>query len=155
MSSQPKSVSFETTLHQTGRKTGIVVPPDLIKQLGAGQRPPVIVELNGYEYRTTVGVMNGEHMVSVSAAVRKDTGLQGNDTVQVKLARADGPRPVEIPDDLEASLVANPPARPFFDTLSNSLQRFHIDNINGAKTPETRQRRIDKSISLFLEGKKR
>ena len=155
MASQPKSVSFETTLHQTGRNTGIVVPPNLIKELGAGQRPPVIVVLNGYEYRTTVGMMGGKHMVSVSAAVRKDTGLQGNDPVQVKLALADGPRPVEIPDDLEAALAVDPSARAFFDTLSNSLQRFHIDNINGAKTPETRQRRIDKSISLFLEGKKR
>jgi uncharacterized protein YdeI (YjbR/CyaY-like superfamily) len=35
------------------------------------------------------------------------------------------------------------------------MQRFHADNISGAKTPETRQRRIDKSIALFLEGKKR
>ena len=43
----------------------------------------------------------------------------------------------------------------FFATLSNSLQRYHLDNINGAKTAETRQRRIEKAISLFREGKKR
>ena len=39
--------------------------------------------------------------------------------------------------------------------LSNSLQRYHVDNINGAKASETRQRRIDKAISLFGQGKQR
>ncbi len=52
-------------------------------------------------------------------------------------------------------MAAHEPTRAFFDALPNSLQRFHIDNINGAKTEATRERRIDKSISLFLEGKKR
>ena len=39
--------------------------------------------------------------------------------------------------------------------LSNSLQRYHIDNIEGAKTAETRARRIDKAIGLFVAGKAR
>jgi len=38
---------------------------------------------------------------------------------------------------------------------ASSLQRHHIDNISAAKTAETRQRRIDKTISLFQQGKKR
>jgi bacteriocin resistance YdeI/OmpD-like protein/uncharacterized protein DUF1905 len=155
MAAQPKSVSFKTRLHQTGNNTGIVVPPASMVELGAGKRPPVLVELNGYTYRSTVGVMGGKHMVSVSAAVRKETGLKGNDPVSVTLTLADSPRPVEIPEDLETAFARNKPARAFFNSLSNSLQRFHIDAINGAKTPETRHRRIDKSISLFLEGKKR
>lgn len=45
--------------------------------------------------------------------------------------------------------------RSFFDSLSNSLQRYHIDNVEAAKTPETRQRRIVKAIALFRQGKKR
>ncbi len=155
MSAQAKSVSFETTLLQTGNNTGIVIPAELIAELGAGRRPAVIADLNGYRYQSTVGVMGGKHMLSVSAAIRKDTGLKGNDAVRVTLSLADGPRPVEIPNDLKAAFSVNEPARAFFETLSNGLQRYHIDNINGAKTPETRQRRIDKVIGLFLEGKKR
>ena len=42
----------------------------------------------------------------------------------------------------------------FFAKLSSSLQRYHVDNINAAKTAETRQRRIDKAISLFRQGKR-
>jgi uncharacterized protein YdeI (YjbR/CyaY-like superfamily) len=62
---------------------------------------------------------------------------------------------VEVPADFAAAMEESVPARQFFDGLSNSLQRYHVDNINAAKAPETRQRRIDKSVALFLEGKQR
>jgi len=75
MVTSPRTVTFDTTLTATGNNTGIVVPAELIEQLGAGRRPAVTVEVNGYSYPNTVGVMDGEHMVSVSAAVRKATGL--------------------------------------------------------------------------------
>jgi hypothetical protein len=154
-SSKPKSVTFTTTIQQTGNNTGIVVPPGLLAELDAGRRPQVHVDVNGYRYRTTVGVMGGNHLVSVSAAVRAATGLKGNDAVRVTLSIAETPPAIEVPPDLEAAFKSNKPARAFFTTLSNSVQRFHIDHINGAKTAETRQRRIDKSVSLFLEGKQR
>jgi hypothetical protein len=154
-SPRPKTATFETTLAATGNNTGIVVPADVIDALGAGKRPPVLVDLNGYEYRNTVAVMGGTAMVSVSAAVRAATGLAGGDRITVKLTVADTPRPVDIPPDFAAAFAAAPEARTFFDALSNSVQRYHIDNINGAKTAETRERRIDKSIALFLDGKPR
>ena len=47
------------------------------------------------------------------------------------------------------------PARQFFDGLSNSLQRYHVDNVNAAKAPETRKRRIDKAVALFVAGQQR
>ena len=149
------SVTFETTVAVSGNNTGIVVSDEVIEKLGAGRRPAVIVNLNGYEYRNTVGVMGGKHMISISAAVRKDTGLTGGDPIRVALKVADGPREVGMPDDFAAALAAAPDARAFFDKLSNSLQRYHVDNVTGAKTAETRQRRIDKAIALFLEGKQR
>ena len=56
-----------------GNNTGIVVPEEVIDQPAAGKRPPVLVNVNGYEYRNTVGVMGGKHIISPSAAVGKDT----------------------------------------------------------------------------------
>jgi hypothetical protein len=148
-------VSFETTLSAFGNNTGIVVPPELIDQLGAGRRPPVSVELNGYVFRTTVGVMSGQHLVGVSAAIRKETGLGAGDAVRVSLAVETTPRAVGVPDDLAAAFRDHPAAGAFFETLANSLQRYHVDNINGAKTDTTRQRRVDKAIELFLAGRPR
>jgi len=150
-----QSTTFETVLSGSATKTGIVVPPEAITELGAGKRPPVHVDVNGYEYRSTVAVMGGQYLVGVNADVRAASGLQAGDAVRVTLTVADTPREVVIPDDLAARLSEDEPVRLFFSALSNSLQRYHIDTINAARTPETRQRRIDKAVALFREGRKR
>lgn len=149
------SVTFETTVAATGNNTGIVVPDEVIQRLGAGRRPPVAVEVNGYQYRYTVGVMGGRHMIGISAAIRKATGLSGGDPIWVTLTVVDAPRDVHLPDDFAAALAAEPVAEAYFDNLSNSLQRYHIDNVTSAKAPETRNRRIEKAVALFLVGNQR
>jgi uncharacterized protein YdeI (YjbR/CyaY-like superfamily) len=60
-----------------------------------------------------------------------------------------------MPSDFRRALKQAPAAAAFFDGLPNSLQRYHADLVSGAKTEETRQRRINKAIALFLAGKKR
>ena len=155
MAAEPSSVTFETTVAVTGNNTGIVVPEEAIEQLASGKRPPVLVNVNGYEYRNTVAVMGGKHMISISAAVRKATGLQGGDPIRVTLVVADAPREVSIPADFAAALAADGQASAFFGGLSNSMQRYHVDNITAAKSADTRQRRIDKAMALFRAGKQR
>lgn len=155
MPDDPPTVSFTTKLTAFGNNTGVVVPIHVLDQLGAGKRPPVDVDLNGYSYRSTIGAMKGQALISVSAAIRKETGLSAGDPIEVTLVLNDTARTVDIPDDFAAELRNNPGTDRFFADLSNSLQRYHIDQIEGAKTDETRRRRIDKAIGLFLEGKKR
>jgi Domain of unknown function (DUF4287)/Bacteriocin-protection, YdeI or OmpD-Associated/Domain of unknown function (DUF1905) len=147
--------TFTTTLSGDASKTGIVIPDAVIAKLGAGSRPAVAVTINGFDYRSTVAVMGGQHMVGVSAAIRKEAGLVAGDAITVTLSVATTPRDVVVPPDFANALAASPPARAFFDALANSLQRFHVDTINDAKTDETRQRRIAKAVELFLAGKKR
>ena len=149
------AVVFETRIVAIGNNTGIEVPPEVIERLGAGKRPPVVVDVNGYAYRSTVGVMGGKHMISVSAAIRKETGLAGGDTVRVALQLAETPRPVDIHPDFAAALSAHDTASAFFSTLPNSLQRYHADSINAAKTEATRQRRIEKTVALLAARKRR
>jgi hypothetical protein len=151
----PKTATFETTVAAQGNNTGIVVPDQVIDQLAVGKRPPVIVNVNGYEYRYTVAVMGGKHMIGISAAIRKATGLKGGDPIRVTLTVADTAREVNVPDDFAAALAADGRVGGFFEKLSNSMQRYHVDNINAAKSDETRQRRIEKAISLFRDGKQR
>ena len=146
--SKPPSVRSVTTPGSRYRR-------DVIDQLASGKSPAVVVNVNGYEYRNTVGVRSGTFLISLSAAVRKATGLKGGDPIAVTLTLAEGPRPVDMSEDFGSALDANPEARAFFDGLSNSLQRYHCDNINGAKTDDTRQRRIAKAVDLFLAGKQR
>mgnify|MGYP000420098998 CR=1 FL=1 len=155
MTTTPSTVSFDTELTAFGNNTGIVVPPEVINELDAGKRPAVDVDLNGYKFRSTIGVMAGRSLISVSAAIRKDTGLAAGDPINVTLTPNDTSREVSIPEDFATAMRGNAGTERFFAALPNSLQRYHIDQIVSAKTDETRQRRIDKAIGLFLEGKKR
>src|SRR3954451_9563585 len=78
-STEPRSEYFETTLAASGNNTGIVVPDGVIERLGAGKRPPVVVDVNGHEYRSTVAVMGGRYLIGFPAAHRAATGLAGGD----------------------------------------------------------------------------
>lgn len=98
------SAEFHTTVVAAGNNTGIVVPDEVIQRLGAGHRPPVDVSLNGYAFRYTIGVMGGKHMIGISAAIRKETGLKGGDPIEVVIALAESPREVTLPGDFAGAL---------------------------------------------------
>lgn len=140
-------MQFTTTV-LLARKTatGLPVPSDVIDALGAGKRPPVVVTLDGgYTYRSTVGVMNEQFLVPLSAEHRAAAGLEAGDTVEVRIEVDAQPRVVDVPADLAAALHGAG-VRAAFDTLSNSRQRAIVDPVEQAKAPETRQRRIEKAV---------
>jgi hypothetical protein len=66
LAAEPSSVTLDTTVAVTGKQHRDRVPEEAIEQLGAGKRPPVLVTVEGYEYRNTVGVMGGTHMAGIS-----------------------------------------------------------------------------------------
>ena len=138
---------FETTMLLSGNNTGIEVPPDVIEALGAGRKPAVTVSVNGYEYRSTVAVMGGRHLIPFSSDKRAATGIQGGDPIVVDVEVDTAPRTVEVPDDLAAALEATPGARAAFDALSPSAGKAHVTNVESAKAPETRQRRVDAIVA--------
>jgi hypothetical protein len=149
------SATFSTHLWADGNNTAVEVPAAVIEKLAAGKRPGVIVKVNTYEYRSTVAVMGGKYLIPFAAAHRKASGISAGEPIEVKLTLAQGPRAVDMPADFRKALKQEPAAAAFFEALPNSLQRYHADLVNGAKTEETRQRRIDKAVALFLAGKKR
>lgn len=149
-------MKFRTTIQQSGKTaTGFQVPDELVQGLGAGRRPAVTVTINGYTYRSSVAVMGGENWVGVSAENRAGAGVSGGDEVDVELQLDTAPREVSVPADLASAFDAEPAARATFDGLSYSNKRWHVLSIEGAKTDETRQRRIAKSIELLRAGKAR
>lgn len=147
-------MKFKTTIKQTGKNTtGIELPPEIIEALGSGKRPPVQVTLGAYTYRSTVASMDGVYMISVSEEVRRNAGVAGGDAVEVTLELDHAPREVNIPDDFASALDQNATAKKFFEGLSYSNKRRFVMGIEDAKTPETRQRRIDKAINTLRAEK--
>jgi hypothetical protein len=138
---------FETELLLTGeRNTGIEVPAELVEALGAGKRPPVVVTVNGFEYRSTIAPMGGKFLIPFSSDKRAATGLGGGDAIVVDLELDTAPRTVEPPDDFAAALDAAG-ARDAWERLAPSHKKAHVTAIEQAKAAETRQRRVDKAVA--------
>ena len=147
---------FRTTVQQTGKTAmGFEVPPSVVKALGAGKRPPVSVTINGYTYRNTVAVMGGVFMIGVAAEHRAPAGIVGGEDVDVDLELDTAPREVQVPPELASALDAEPSARATFDRLSYSNKSWHTLQVTGTSNPETRARRIAKSIAALKEGRVR
>lgn len=137
-----------------GDTAGFVIPDAVVEAFGQGKRPKVMVTINGgFSYPNTVAVMGGQYMIGISKERRKLAGVTPGETIEVTLELDTAPRVMEVPTDRQKALNANKAAKAYFATLSYSNQRRHIDPINDAKTPETRARRIEKSVALFAEGK--
>jgi hypothetical protein len=149
-------VRFRATIEQGGKTaTGIQVPEEVIQALGSGKRPAVTVTINGYTYRSTVAVLGGRYMVGVSAEHRAGAGVAGGEVVEVDVDLDTAPRAVDVPADFAAALAAEPEARRTFDGLSYSNKSWHVLQVEGAKTDETRQRRITKSVDTLKQGRAR
>jgi hypothetical protein len=147
---------FHTTILQSGKTaTGIRIPDEIIEGLGGGRRPAVRVTIRGFTYRSTVAVMGGAYMVGVNADNRAGAGVAGGDEVDVDIELDTVPREVAVPADFATALAAEPEASRTFDKLSTSNKGWHTSQIEGAKTAETRQRRIAKSIAALREGRMR
>ena len=149
-------MTFRTVIELGGKTaTGFRVPDDVVTALGSGKRPAVIVRIGSHVYRSTVAVMDGVFMVPLSAENREAAGVTAGEEVEVALELDTAPREVAVPDDFAAALDADPRARTTFDALSYSNRRFHVESIAGAKTDETRRRRIEKSVAILHEGRPR
>ncbi len=148
-------MKFRTTILQAGKTaTGIRVPDEVMAALASGKKPPVRVTINDHTYRSTVATVDGQPMVGLSAENRAATGAAGGDTVDVEIQLDSAPREVEVPPELANALAGDAEAKRFFDSLSNSQKSWHTLAIVGAKTDETRQRRLDKSMQMLREGRK-
>ena len=147
-------MKFRTTIDLNGKTaTGMVVPPQVVEDLGAGKRPAVHVTIGSYTYRSTIAVMGGQFMIPVSAEVRESAGVAAGDEVEVDVALDTAPREVAVPQDLAEALARDERARAFFQGLSYSNRRRLVLAIESAKAAETRQRRVAKTVRDLAEGR--
>jgi bifunctional DNA-binding transcriptional regulator/antitoxin component of YhaV-PrlF toxin-antitoxin module len=147
-------MKFRATLQLNGKTaTGIEVPETVVTELGAGKKPPVRVTINQYTYRTSVGSMGGVFMLPVSAEVREHAGVAAGDELEVEIEHDTEPREVTVPPDFAAALDQDAAAKHAFEKLAYSHKQRHVLAIEQAKSPETRQRRIDGAIAALREGK--
>jgi hypothetical protein len=125
----------------------IEVPPQVVDALGRGKRPPVVVTLNGYSWRSTVAVYGGQYYLPVARGNRMAAKVELGDWVEVKLELDTALREVELPPALTEALAADSDVKAAFDKLSVTTRREHAEAIISAKHEETRKRRLDRILA--------
>ena len=139
------SKTFKTTIVREGSMCFVPVPFDP-KPVFGKVRAPVKVTLNGYTYRSTIASMGGTVCIPLRRSNREAAGLEGGETLNVKLELDTEKREIKPPADLVKALKATPTAWDRWKELSYSHQRETVESIEGAKTPETRARRVARAV---------
>ncbi|TCC45811.1 DUF1905 domain-containing protein [Kribbella capetownensis] len=141
--------TFEGTIVvNDGGGAWVEVPGEVIAGLGGGGRIPVQATFDGVAYRGSIASMGGCMALGILKSIRTELGKGAGDPVTVTLQPDAAERTVEVPADLAAALE-DAGLRKAFDALSYSHRREHVNAINDAKKPETRTRRIGKTLEML------
>jgi uncharacterized protein YdeI (YjbR/CyaY-like superfamily) len=90
----------------------------------------------------------------LTAYIRKAAALN-DEGIKVARTRKNpaSARPVRVPPDLAAALKRNKKAQATFENFPPSHRKEYIEWIIGAKTDETRSRRLKSAVAQMAEGK--
>jgi hypothetical protein len=140
--------TFKTTIVRDGPWCFIPLTFDPKAVFGKA-RAPVRVTLNGYTYRSTIAAMGGPPCIPLRKSHRQAAGLEGGETIQVRVELDTDKREVKPPSDLLKALTAAT-ALERWRALSYTHQREHVEGIEEAKKPETRARRIAAAVAMLV-----
>ncbi|MDQ1685065.1 MAG: hypothetical protein QOC82_1802 [Frankiaceae bacterium] len=122
---------------------GVALSDGDLAALGGGVRVPVAGTIDGSPFRTRAFRMGGLQGIRFNKQILAAAGRGPGDAVVVELWRDEEPREVAVPVDLAAALG---PLRPAFDAMAFTHRREWVEWVDGAKKPETRDRRIAKVV---------
>ncbi|HWS95602.1 MAG TPA: YdeI/OmpD-associated family protein [Candidatus Methylomirabilis sp.] len=148
MSSSPKPSTTQhkfkvQLLGQEGSSVAALKPPfDVVEVFQRKGRVPVKGTINGFPFRSPLMNMGEGHMMVVNAKLRAGAKCKAGDTASIVMELDTEERTVELPAYLKKIIAAYPNAKETWDKLSFTRKKEYVREIDGAKRPETRQKRI-------------
>ncbi len=132
--------------------TFIEFPYDVEKEFGVKGQVKVQATFDGVPYRGSLAKMGHHcHILGVTQKIRKEIGKSAEDTIHVVLKQDTEPRIVEVPQDFAELLDKYPEAKKLFDSMSYTHKKEYVRWIEEAKRHETRQRRLQKSLTMLMD----
>ncbi len=103
-----------------------------------------------HSYESTIAVMGGRYLIPVNRAHRTAAGAEVGQERDVTLVHNTTPDEIVVPDDLAAALE-DAGLTATFAALARSHRKEHVRAVIEAKRPETRARRIAKSVAMVAQ----
>jgi hypothetical protein len=156
----PPVLRFEAQLFQhpkmakTDFQTLLNVPEWISKQFPSHGMTKVEGTINGHPFRAALEPnTSGSHWLRVNKAMLKGAGAHAGDRVRLAIL---GPEPEPtVPADLWVALTASHEAKTLWDDLTTMGRRDWVRWIESAKQPETRVRRVTRTVEQLSSGKRR
>jgi hypothetical protein len=144
--------SFKTRIGRTGILRSVIVPAKIVKAFGGAMRIPVIARYGGEITRSTLSPAGGmKRRLVLQMDVLRPAKLDSGDTIEISLEPAKESHKQALPADLSRALQFRPVAATELDRASPSTWRMIIERLEQARTPETRQRRIEHMVERLAE----
>jgi bifunctional DNA-binding transcriptional regulator/antitoxin component of YhaV-PrlF toxin-antitoxin module len=148
MAPAKQTITVKLEKHERLEATGITIPLDVEEVFGA-KRVPIKATVNDKAYRGTIVRMSGKYMLGIPKAFREEAGISAGDLITVTLEHDTEERTVEVPSDLAKELRKDLTMKEAWDRMSFTLRKENVRALEEAKKPETRARRLEKTVGML------
>jgi hypothetical protein len=148
---------FKTRLipHPEIDAAGIKPPFDVVETFQRKGRVPIKGTINGFPYRSSLMNMGDGHMLCVNAQMRAGGHCKAGDLVDVVMELDEEKREVKVPGYLKKLMSSDAKVEEAWGELSFTHQKEYVRDIEGAKRPETREKRIAAMMTFLRQGPKK
>jgi len=156
-STDPAPISFSADLSTIDDTTLVRLPKQASERLPSRGQVAVRTSLGAHDFETVVEPDGrGGHWIRVDDALKRAADVGPGDTAELTLeVSRDWPEP-DVPDDLAAALAEAPAKiRAVWEDITPMARWEWVRWVQATSNPETRQRRVEVSISKMDNGKRR
>jgi hypothetical protein len=150
-------IAFKATLHTIGKWTILQLPESASEKLSSRGQVFVKGTINNHDLQVVLEP-DGRwgHWFKLDKRLEKTLGVGAGDTVRIEIEPSkDWPEPT-IPTDFSKALETAPPAVQALWPKITPMARWEwIRWVNATSSTETRDRRVEVSISKMKSGKRR
>jgi hypothetical protein len=150
-------IRFESELSTIDDTSIVRLPESASEQLPSRGQVAVRATVNGHPFETVVEPDGRRgHWVRVDRALQQAVGIGPGNSAKLTLEVApDWPEP-DVPEDLVVALAAAPARiRDVWEDITPMARWEWVRWVRATRSPETRQRRVEVSISKMDHGKRR
>ena len=151
------SISFRATLEPGGPSfmptQTIVVPAEVLEDLGGKATKRVVVTIRGHALRLGLLLLEGGgRYLMLNKDICRAVGIELGQELDLEIAPDPNPDYVDLPAELAEAFAAWPEAETAFNKYSGSHRRSMAYRVAEAKQPETRARRAVQLVENLGRG---
>lgn len=150
------TIVFESRIERIGRRSLVRLPADVSARLPSRGQVAVDVLVDGHRFATVLEPDGRRgHWLAIDDELRRAPDLGDGDAVTLEIEPTKTWPEPEVPDDLRQALADAPDLALTWSDITPMARWEWVRWVNATGNPQTRERRVDVSISKLRSGKRR